>query len=314
MFRKGIFVTLTLLILMMGSVTIGAQESGDEGEFVTATLSHDGFERSYIVYLPPGYDGSTALPLVIGLHGAGGDGAQMANSSGFTTLAMQTNTIVAYPDGVENFWRYLSQPQVNDIANDNPVDDVGFLTLLLDTLVADYNVDESHVSMIGYSNGGLMAQTLRCVLDDRLSSVAIVGSVMTYRLAQSCLGAEPVPFMIVLGTEDRSFPQGGSATVDSGVLYSQFSHAQTLRFHATLNGCDTDGAVGDVGVEGSRFEVAFQLPNNCPQDSPVYMYSVIGAGHEWPTQVAIQAGENLGVNLLVGIWEFIRVFENVATE
>jgi len=309
MSRKIIACLLALLIVMMGSVTLIAQDADNQGEFFSATLTYEGIERNYTVYLPPGYDGETALPLVLGLHGAGGDGAQMANASGFTTLASQTNTIVVYPDGVDNFWRYLNVPIDNAGADNLDVDDVGFLTTLLDTVQAEYAVDANRVSVIGYSNGGLMAQTLRCVLDDRLASVAIVGSIATYRLAESCLGAAALPLMIVLGTEDATFQQGGSAVIDDGVLYSQFSHAQTLRFYATLNGCDADGAIGYIGAEGSQHDVAFQLPNNCPEDAPVYMYSIIGAGHEWPTQVAIQIREDFSINLLVGIWEFVRSFE-----
>src|SRR5262245_525856 len=42
-----------------------------------------GAARTYILHVPPGYDGSQALPLVLVLHGFGGNAASMVKLTGF---------------------------------------------------------------------------------------------------------------------------------------------------------------------------------------------------------------------------------------
>jgi poly(3-hydroxybutyrate) depolymerase len=57
--------------------------------------------RKVLVHLPPGYDGSKALPLVLALHGGGGHAALMAEDSryGWQRQADQGGFIVAFPNG-----------------------------------------------------------------------------------------------------------------------------------------------------------------------------------------------------------------------
>lgn len=307
--KKFALMAVMILLLVVGG-QVYAQDGavdGADGELVNATITVDGLERIYHVFVPAGYDADMPAPLVLALHGAGGNSFEMATLSGFSVLGGQTGTLVVFPDAVDDFWRYvegISEPDYEE------VDDVSFISAVLDAVATDYNVDETRLYVVGWSNGGMMAERLRCSMADRFAAVATVGATMSYQLAQLCLGADPIPTMSIIGTQDENFPQGGTAEVNNGVLISLFSHAQTLRFLATLNGCDASGTAANVGVEGSQYEVALQMPDNCPSDAPVLMYSIIGAGHEWPTQVVVGLPDNSAGNILLAVWDFFALYAN----
>src|SRR5262245_30744094 len=55
----------------------------------TRSLSLGGADRSYILHVPAGYDGSSPLPLVLVLHGYGGTAQSMLHSTQFNVLADQ---------------------------------------------------------------------------------------------------------------------------------------------------------------------------------------------------------------------------------
>jgi len=89
----------TLLLAFLMVYPAWAGESSE-------TLTHDGLERTYRLYVPGSYDGSTPVPLVIALHPSGGDGAIMAGITGFDNLAEGESFIVAYPEGPYQYWDY----------------------------------------------------------------------------------------------------------------------------------------------------------------------------------------------------------------
>ena len=52
------------------------------------------------------------------------------------------------------------------------VDDVGFISALIEELVADYQVDPSRVSVTGFSNGAMMTFRLACELSGKIAAAA----------------------------------------------------------------------------------------------------------------------------------------------
>src|SRR5579872_2189199 len=63
-----------------------------------------GHQRRYAVYVPA--DLMPGAPLVIVMHGGGGDGPYMRMSTGFEfdMLADANGFVVAYPDGIDRGW------------------------------------------------------------------------------------------------------------------------------------------------------------------------------------------------------------------
>ena len=86
-------------------------------------------QRAYRLFVPPGYDGRTRLPLVLDLHGSGGTAEGQAKNSGFEVVAARERFAVATleadsarwnvpvakerPDDVEKRWRQLDVSEPN---------------------------------------------------------------------------------------------------------------------------------------------------------------------------------------------------------
>ena len=73
---------------------------------IKETLTHDGYERSWIAILPKDYTPQKSYPLVIALHGGGGTAKQLMTSTKkrFNKLADSEGFIVVYPQGVKKSW------------------------------------------------------------------------------------------------------------------------------------------------------------------------------------------------------------------
>jgi polyhydroxybutyrate depolymerase len=67
-------------------------------------LDFEGMKRTFLLHLPPEYDGRAPLPLVFDLHGTSGTSSGQLAASGFKQVADQYNFIVVAPQGYMNFW------------------------------------------------------------------------------------------------------------------------------------------------------------------------------------------------------------------
>ena len=70
----------------------------EAGDFDGAITS-DGMERTYILHVPPSYDGTSAMPLVINYHGFGSNARDQALYSRFPQKADEEGFIVVSPNG-----------------------------------------------------------------------------------------------------------------------------------------------------------------------------------------------------------------------
>ena len=80
--------------------------------------------------------------------------------------------------------------------------DVRFISELIDTLKAAYNIDPARVYANGLSNGGGMAFVLSCTLSDRIAAVGMVASAQ-FLPWNWCTDQRPVPMIAFHGTADR---------------------------------------------------------------------------------------------------------------
>ncbi len=76
-------------------------------------LTLQGIERLFDIHLPPNYDGTTPLPLLIGMHGGGGSREGFRETSQLETYCDAAGYIVVYPEGTAN--HYNSKREVFDV-------------------------------------------------------------------------------------------------------------------------------------------------------------------------------------------------------
>ena len=124
---------LTILCLLL-AMPIFAQTT--EGTMDQLTLTHDNGERTYLVYTPANYDDSQSHTLLMVLHPASTTAQQMVDMTGFQSLADENDVLLVFPNSVSGRW--------NSSGTVAP-DDVGFISTLIDTIIADYAIDESQI-------------------------------------------------------------------------------------------------------------------------------------------------------------------------
>lgn len=296
---------MTLLLLTGLPACAGADRAS--GGMTRQTMTYAGTERGYYLHVPARVAASRArVPLVVSLHGGGGNGRIHAMMTGFTAKAEKEGFIVVYPDGsggLETSLLTWNATHCCAYAMRNQTDDVGFIRALLDKLATELPIDTSRVYATGLSNGGMMAHRLGIELSDRIAAIAPVIS--------SLFGDEPppsapVPAIIINGGMDtRIQVEGGEVAV----RFSDASDAPTLPvaaqgdFWARANGCAATPRLEQSGAHVKRWRY------NCPAGQDVERYLVMDGGHSWPggKQARKQAdAPSQSLDATAVIWEFFQ--------
>lgn len=271
------------------------------------TLVHEGVERSYVVRAPRDVaPGGARLPLVLVLHGGGGNAANAEDMTGFTAKAAKEGFIVVYPEGSSRFrgklltWNaghccgYAMQRRVNDVA---------FINALLDRLIQDYPVDPKRIYATGISNGGMMSHRLGIELSGRFAAIAPVVATL---FGDEKLPPQPVSALMLNGMLDQSVPYQGGAPggrfPDAWDGTAAKPAQAQAAFWARANGCSS--------APDTQDRAAFILSQyRCPAGRDVQLYLIKDNGHSWPggrpgSRRADTPGSSLnGTDV---IWEFFR--------
>jgi polyhydroxybutyrate depolymerase len=122
------------------------------GKDLRTSFMHDSLKRTFNIHFPSSFDKTVQLPLVIALHGRGANGASMIilTHKGFNKMADKDGFIMVYPDGIELNWNDgRMDEEANDRAHRENIDDVGFLSALIDSMIKDYNINPKRVYVTG---------------------------------------------------------------------------------------------------------------------------------------------------------------------
>jgi polyhydroxybutyrate depolymerase len=243
-------------------------------------LEVDGRERTYILHVPSDYDGRQPVPLVLALHGRLGDGAGQEKLTHLDTTSDKHGFLVVYPDGINRSW---ADGREATPAEKKGIDDVKFLSALIDQLEQQYKIDPSRVYATGMSNGGFMSGRLACELSNRIAAVAIVAASLSDNLAESCQPAKPVSVLILQGTKDPLVPFDGGPLGKNGDRGQVLSHEMAVQKWVELDGCTETKKLGqsDPGSSGASLG-ATVFHTGCRGGAEVADYVVVNGGHTWP--------------------------------
>src|ERR1700726_1564667 len=243
--------------------------------------------REFLEYVP--HDISPHSPLVIVLHGALMDAKSMREWTGyeFDQLADQRGFVVAYPDGYKHTWNDCHSEATFPAHTDN-IDDMGFIKGLIAREVAQRQIDEKHVYVLGYSNGGQMALRLALQAPEQVAGIAIAGASLQAPEDSSCPEQGAVPLLVVQGEKDPIHPiNGGKVTLlwfsYRGRVLSALDTAQT--FAKRLGVASTPHQIHlDPHRSGDPTPADGFLWPSVP--SPVVaLYKIAGGGHVVPQPV-----------------------------
>ena len=180
---------------------------GQPGNY-SAQFQSGGRLRTYLLHVPPAVNEGRPLPLVVALHGGGGTGRQTDGLMLLTPVADREGFLVVFPDGVGRIWND-GRTDVRSRATNEMVDDVGFLTAVVDEVAKVVRVDPRRTYATGISNGAMMAGRLACEAADRFAAVGLVAGTGPANLEQWCAPRRPVPIIDFHGTDDPLVPYGG---------------------------------------------------------------------------------------------------------
>jgi polyhydroxybutyrate depolymerase len=240
-------------------------------------IESEGLRRTYELYVPTSYDGAPALPLVIALHGRGGTGQGMSDLTSLSQISELEGFIVVYPNGYENSW---ADGRGETPADEAAINDVRFISSLIDRLSSDYKVIVQQVYVTGFSNGGYLTHRLACELPEKIAAVAPVGATLSENVYASCEPKGSVPVLQINVTEDTFVPYLGGEVNGGGLALSA---EVSVAFWANANGCLAEPSntnLTDTVQDGTT--VTISSYKGCQQNADVQLYTVIGGGHTWP--------------------------------
>ncbi len=258
--------------------TRGAADS--QGE-----IEHDGLTRTYLLHLPPAYDGHKPLPLVLVFHGGLGNAQALAGHVGMEAQADEHGFILVYPNGAGRTSRALTwnAGYCCGYALEHKIDDVGFVRALLDKLQTELVIDPKRVYAAGISNGAMLVYRLAAELPADFAAVAPIAGTVGGQAegGPRVLIPEPsYPVSIIAfhGKEDQNVPYAGGMGKDSVERRVDMSVADSIAFWISADGCDNDPTTETL-AEGNVIKDTYI---NCWSGTNVVLFTIVDGGHEWP--------------------------------
>jgi polyhydroxybutyrate depolymerase len=218
--------------------------------------------RGYRLFVPPGYDGHVRLPLVLDLHGSGGNSAGQSRNSGLEALSAGERFIVATLDAEGGRWNVPVQ--------DSRPDDVAYVSDVIAHVASQVCTDETRVYATGFSGGGRMSSLLGCKLGTRLAAIAPVSGL---RFPGPCSG-RPIPVLTFHGLADPQNPYDGHAA-GRGEEWLE-SVPDALASWARHDSCK-----GDAKLDDPPGPLSTMRYDGCTGGTEVRMIRIDGLGHTW---------------------------------
>jgi len=252
------------------------------------TIVVGGRPRSYLMH---DFSRGRQAPVVIVLHGGGGNAENAVTMTGFDRIGQREGLIVVYPNGTAARERVplltWNAGHCCASAMKSGVDDVAFIGAVIDALVKDGRADPSRVYVTGMSNGAMMAHRVGRELSTKIAAIApVVGALF----GDERPPAAPVPAFIIVGADDAIVPgAGGSLQVraltggGSAADHDVAPAIEQARYWAKANGCGTPTTT-------ARQESTVLEWRDCVSGAPVVFHTVAHNGHAWPGGAPGRAG------------------------
>jgi len=268
---------------------------------IDGSITHNGQQRDYILYIPANYTGLTQVPLLFNFHGYGSNANDQMWYGDFRSIADTAGFLIVHPEG--SLFNGISHWNVGGWTVGSTVDDVGFTEALIDSLAAMYTIDVTRVYSTGMSNGGYMSFLLACQLSEKIAAIASVTGSMTPEIYNNSNPLHPTPILQMHGTADPTVPYNGAAW--------SMSIDDVLEYWVGYNNCITTPSVTalpDIDPnDGSTVElIVYDGGDNSVN---VEHYKVIGGGHKWPGSDFGGAGTNHDINASEEIWNFFLKYD-----
>lgn len=270
------------------------------GATIVDSIYSGGIYRTYRLYRPNLYTGTTAVPLVLNLHGYTSNSLQQQFYGNFMPISDTANFLIVHPQGTKDG---SNQPYWNAGISTIGANDLLFMSQLIDSLKAVYNIDANCIYSTGMSNGGFMSNYLACNLSTKIAAIAGVTGTIFTNWFNACNPGRPVPVMHIHGTADPTVPYAGNSTM--------IAPDTLVKMWRVKNNCNPTPTFSNVPNTN--------LSDGCTADHYIYsggtnnssveFYRINGGGHTWPGASFITGVTNQDFNASVQIWRFFRKYK-----
>jgi polyhydroxybutyrate depolymerase len=240
---------------------------------------HDGLTREYLVHVPKSYRPGHATPMLIALHGGGGDADFQADDSKYKLISKseQAGFIAVFPNGYSRFpsgalatW---NAGTCCGAAQKNNVDDVGFIREVIHRMERQASIDPARVYATGMSNGAMMSWRLACEAPEIRAIAPVEGTDNT----TACNPAHPVAVIEFHSADDPNVPFNGG--VGQGPSHADFrSVPETQGKWVLLDRASVAQVKRVLTVPGAHCD----LHPAGHGGAPVELCVTDTGGHSWP--------------------------------
>jgi len=231
------------------------------------------------------------MPLVILLHGYGGNGQDVEGYMQFRPLAEGRGFLYCYPDGHINLNGDRCWTSTDD-ASDPPewglpvLDDAGYLRGVIEEVGRHFVLDRKGVFLIGHSNGGHMSYRMACECADLIAGVASLSSAI-YIDPSLCAPSERVNILEIHSLADQGcLYWGGALTIASGWFFNTTPYPGAVRTVQTWAGYNdahdpvTDSLPSlDLVLDMAGLDTVVTRYTQHPPGGAVELWTITGGPH-----------------------------------
>jgi polyhydroxybutyrate depolymerase len=252
----------------------------------TMSIKVGNLEREYIVHVPKGYDDSKPVPVVIMCHGGGGTGKAAITETKWNEKADEIGFLAVFPEATRpNMSAPANFRNNGQTWNDGSgrfqaqVNDVEFISVMIDDLITKFNVDPKRIYATGFSNGASMAFRLGVELSQRIAAIAPVSGALWFDQPKV---SRPISMLYITGLQDPLNPINGGmprileGNVPLGGRAKPPVAGHIAKWIAMLHCPSQTEVIYDRdGIKGLRYGL-------CDGQAEVLFYTIDGMGHTWP--------------------------------
>jgi polyhydroxybutyrate depolymerase len=266
---------------------------------ITNRMVHDGLDRDYHIYIPESYDETINVSILFVFHGYGGNARNLMRWGDMKSVADTAGFILIVPQGYKDH-RGSPHWNVGSWTRGSIVDDIGFISALIDKINENYKVDLDRVYSYGNSNGGYFSFELACQLGNKIAAIGSIGGTMSTESYDSCAPSHNTSVITVHGTSDPIVYYTGRRP------YNSKSQVEALKYWVDYNKTNTSPEIIELPDtdrnDGSQVELyKYDGGNN---GTSVHHFKVINGGHSWPGRYG-----NMDIRATSEIWKFVSKYD-----